>query len=307
MTDRRFKGVVVPTVTPLTPDEKVDVPSLRRLVNYQIDAGVHGIWATGTNGEFAALIDQQRIIAMETIVDEVDGRVPVIGNVSAAGTKAAVEMAKALAESGLDGVAATPPYYYNYDQDELIEHFRAIHDSTAHPVWIYNFPAMTKLTMEPATIAKLAAEGTIVGMKDSSGAGEALAELVVLCERGGIEMYRFIGSVYRTATTREVGAHGVIPGVANLAAASLSKAWEAGDAGDETATAEHLGNVMMTQKLLRLAQGSGRNAASVSGIKSALKIMGIIDYDTVTSPMRALTEDEKAQIPEILRSVGLLD
>lgn len=307
MTGKEFKGVVVPTVTPLTPDEKVDTTSLRRLVSYLIDSGVHGIWAAGTTGEFAALEDKQRLIAIETTVDEVDGRVPVIGNVSAAGTKVAAKMAQDLQESSVDGVAATPPYYYNHDQGELIDHFRTIKESSAAPVWIYNFPAMTKLTMEPATIARLATEGTIVGMKDSSGAGEALAELVVLCEEGHIEMYRFIGSVYRTATTKGVGAHGVIPGVANVAAASLSKAWEAGEAGDQTAASEHLANVIKAQKISRLAKAGGGNAATASGIKSALKIMGIIDHDTVTSPMRSLSDDEKEQIPGILREVGLLE
>jgi 4-hydroxy-tetrahydrodipicolinate synthase len=307
MTDKIFKGVVVPTVTPLTPDEKVDTRSLRRLINYLIDSGVHGIWAAGTTGEFAALEDEQRLIAIETTVEEVNGRVPVIGNVSGAATKVAVNLARALAETGLDGVAATPPYYYNHDQGELIDHFRAISGAASQPLWIYNFPAMTKLTMEPATIATLAADGTVVGMKDSSGAGEALAELVVLCEQNNIEMYRFIGSIYRTTTTKGVGAHGVIPGGSNLAAASLSKAWEAGEAGDETAAAEHLSKAIATQKISKLAKAGGRNAASASGVKSALKIMGIIDYDTVTSPMRSLTEEEKAYLPGILREVGLLN
>jgi 4-hydroxy-tetrahydrodipicolinate synthase len=307
MTDKVFKGVVVPTVTPLTPDEKVDTKSLRRLINYLIDAGVHGIWAAGTTGEFAALEDEQRLIAIETTVEEVNGRVPVIGNVSGVATKVAVNLARALAETGLDGVAATPPYYYNHDQGELIDHFRAISAAASQPLWIYNFPAMTKLTMEPATIATLAADGTVVGMKDSSGAGEALAELVVLCEQDHIEMYRFIGSIYRTTTTRRVGAHGVIPGGSNLAAASLSKAWEAGEAGDETTAVEHLSKAIATQKISKLAKAGGRNAASASGVKSALKIMGIIDYDTVTSPMRSLTEEEKAYIPGILREVGLLN
>lgn len=307
MTDKVFRGVVVPMVTPLTPDEKVDTISLRRLVNYLIDAGVHGIWAAGTTGEFAALEDEQRLIAIKTTVEEVNGRVPVIGNVSGAATKVAVNLAKALAATGLDGIAATPPYYYNHDQGELIDHFHAISNAASQPLWIYNFPAMTKLTMEPATIAKLAADGTVVGMKDSSGAGEALAELVVLCEQSNIEMYRFIGSIYRTTTTKGVGAHGVIPGGSNLAAASLSKAWEAGEAGDETAAAAHLSKAIATQKISKLAKAGGRNAASASGVKSALKIMGVIDHDTVTAPMRSLSEEEKAQIPAILREVGLLN
>ena len=94
MLNGKFKGVVVPTVTPLTPDERVDTASLRRLVNYLIDEGVHGIWAAGTTGEFAALRDDQRLLAIEKTAEEVNGRVPVIGNVSAAGTQTAIDMAQ---------------------------------------------------------------------------------------------------------------------------------------------------------------------------------------------------------------------
>ena len=91
-TEKQFKGVMVPILTPLKPDETVDVASMRRLVNYLIEGGVHGIWAAGTTGEFAALEDSERIIAIETVVEEVDGRIPVIANLSAASTKLVVKL-----------------------------------------------------------------------------------------------------------------------------------------------------------------------------------------------------------------------
>ena len=306
MLNGKFKGVVVPSVTPLTPDERVDTASLRRLVNYLIDEGAHGIWAAGTTGEFAALRDDQRLLAIEKTAEEVNGRVPVIGNVSGAGTQATIDMARALAESGLDGIAATPPYYYLYDQGEIADHFRAISDAVSQPLWVYNIPITVKLTVEPATIADLAAEGTVVGVKDSSGQGEAFAELVTRCRRNGAEMYRFLGSVYRTTMTKCLGAHGTIPGGGNIAAGALSRAWEAGEAGDTEAANEHLERALSAQRVMGLAKAGGRNAATSSGLKSSLKLLGIIDHDTVSAPMRSLTEEEKAQIPGILREAGLL-
>ena len=83
--DDRIRGVIIPIVTPLTPDYEVDTSSLRRLVAYMIDNGVHGIWTAGTTGEFASLTDAQRALVTETIVDEVNARVPIIVNVSGAG------------------------------------------------------------------------------------------------------------------------------------------------------------------------------------------------------------------------------
>ena len=306
MSKPNFKGVVVPIVTPLTPQESVDVKSLRRLVNYLIDNGVHGIWAAGTTGEFAALQDDQRLLVIETVVDQAKGRVPVVGNVSAAGTQAAIEIASALQNSGVDGIAATPPYYYRYAQEELLNHYRSLCESSSIPLWVYNIPDSVKLIVEPGTIAQLAAEGTVVGMKDSSGAGESLAQLVVLCQQQEIEMYRFLGSIYRVAMTRGIGAHGVIPGLGNLAAASMSAAWEAGESGDQQTANRHLADVVPLQRVLQLAQAGAVNASSISGLKSALKIMGIIDHDTVTQPLRPLSQEEKDQIPPLLQAAGLL-
>ena len=116
-------GVIVPILTPLNADETVDTASLRRLVDYLVEGGVHGIWAAGTTGEFAALDDEQKLIAIETVVDQVAGRLPVIGNISAPSTNLTVRLARAVQEWGLAGIAATPPYYYPCEQDEVTRAF----------------------------------------------------------------------------------------------------------------------------------------------------------------------------------------
>ena len=303
--DDRLKGVIVPIVTPLTPDEKVDVASLRRLVDYLIDGGVHGIWAAGTTGEFAALTDDQRLLCIETVVDEVAGRVPVIGNVSAPGTQLTVNLGLSVQEMGLTGIAATPPYYYPCGQDEIADHFRHISERVGLPLWAYNIPTTVKTAIEPAVLAMLGGEGRIVGIKDSSGAGEPLAQLNVLCRQGGVEMYRFLGSVYRITTTRGVGAHGVIPGIANLVPAIAAGAWEAADAGDDEAAQGYLARLVSATRVVRLARGGAVNSAAMSGIKSALKILGVIEHDTVTRPLRPLTEEEKGLIHPILDDLDL--
>ena len=222
---RRHRAIL----TPLTPDEAVDLVSLRRLVNYLVDNGVHGIWAAGTTGEFAALDEPARRLVIETVAEETAGRVPVIGNVSAPATRAAAGTAAALRDCPLAGVAATPPYYYSHSQTELSDHFHAIRERCHHPLWVYNIPSTVKLTVEPTTIAALAADGTVVGVKDSSGAGEAFAQLAMLCRHRGLDLYRFVGSVWRI-TMAGIDAHGVIPGIANLVPRSVASAWEAGSA-----------------------------------------------------------------------------
>lgn len=305
MPDKQIKGVIVPILTPLKPDESVDVPSLRRLVNYLIDNGVHGIWVSGTTGEFANLSDKERLISMDAVVDEVNGRVPIIGNVSGASTQLSVNIALEAQEMGMDGIAVTPPYYYPNAQDELLDHYRHIRARVGLPLWVYNIPQTVKTAVAPGTIATLAGEGAVVGVKDSSGAGELLAELNVLCQQGGISLLRFLGTAFRITTAGSVGVQGVIPGIANLIPAACATGWEAGESGDEEGVRKSNAAIIASQKLARLAQGGGPNAASFAGMKSALKHMGIIDHDAVSRPLRPFTDAEKAGIPPILEELGL--
>lgn len=304
MTSAHFKGVIVPILTPLTQNAEVDTSSLRRLVNYQLENGVHGIWAGGTTGEFAALTDTQRLLSIDVIRDEVASRIPVIANISAPSTQLGVNFGQQVKGMGLDGVAATPPYYYPCAQDELIEHYRYTGDSVDMPLWVYNIPVTVKSAVAPATVASLASEGTVVGIKDSSGAGELLAELNFMSQQEEFSLWRFLGSVFRTTTTRGIGAHGVIPGLANLIPGLFVKAWEAGERGDDRSE-KYLEKIVMASKVMRLAKGGGPNASSFSGMKAALNHMGILDNDTVSRPLRPLTESEKLPIPNILNELGL--
>ena len=305
MADKEIRGVIVPILTPLNNDETVDVPSLQRLVNYLIESGVHGIWVSGTTGEFAALSDEQRLVSIETVVDEVAGRVPIIGNVSGASTQLSLSMALAVQEMGLDGVAVTPPYYYPNAQDELLDHYRHISDRTGAPLWVYNIPQTVKTAVAPGTIATLAGEGAVVGVKDSSGAGELLAELNILCEQGDIPLLRFLGTVFRITNAGGVGVDGVIPGIANLVPEASARGWEAGEAGDAATVRECNAKLLIAGKIATLSKGGSANAASFAGMKSALKIMGVLDNDTVSRPLRPLTEEEKQGIPAILEELGL--
>ena len=305
MTNKDIKGVIVPMVTPLNPDETVDIGSLRRLVNHLIDNGVHGLWASGTTGEFANLPDSERIKAMEATVDEVAGRVPVICNISSTSTKMSVSLANEVRELGMDGIALTPPYYYPDSQDELADHYRYAQDQTGLPLWVYNIPQTVKTAVDPGTIAMLAAEGTVVGVKDSSGAGELLAQLNVLCDQGEISLLRFLGTVFRVGSAGAVGVHGVIPGIANLVPNVCARGWEAGEAGDTETVRECNAKLLTAQKVAGVVSGGSANAASFGGMKTALKHMGIIDHDLTSRPFRPLTDEEKAQIPPILEELGL--
>jgi 4-hydroxy-tetrahydrodipicolinate synthase len=300
-----FHGVITPLLTPITPDEKVHEPSLRSLVDYQIDNGVSGLWASGTTAEFASFTEPERIASIEIVVDQAAGRVPVIANITMPSTALTIELGRKIA-SQVGAVAATPPYYYPHSQEELKTHYRLISDALGTPVWVYNIPQMHKTAVAPTTVADLASEGVVSGIKDSSGAGELLAELHVLRASRGFELVSTLGTMLRATTGLAIGAQGIIPGLANAIPAILSRAWEAGRVGDaETArTCDAL--IMAGLKLQTLGQSGSSVPGSVySGLKAALVYMGVIETDHVTAPFIPLTDEERAQIPGILKGLGL--
>ena len=300
-----LRGVIVPILTPLTPDEAVDLVSLRRLVNYLVDNGVHGIWAAGTTGEFAALDEPARRLVIETVAEETAGRVPVIGNVSAPATRAAAGTAAALRDCPLAGVAATPPYYYSHSQTELSDHFHAIRERCHHPLWVYNIPSTVKLTVEPTTIAALAADGTVVGVKDSSGAGEAFAQLAMLCRHRAarpVPLRRFRLAHHHGGHRRARGDSGDRqPG-----AAQRGFGLGGGSARRRRGRAPPPRRGMLAAtRATQLGRGGGTHASSFSGLKAALKLLGIIEHDTVSAPLRSAQRRGKVAPAAAPEAVGL--
>lgn len=308
MPSNGYDGVITPLLTPIAlvnGDERVHEPSLRALVDYQLDNGVSGLWASGTTAEFAALAHAERVASIEIVIDQAAGRVPVIANITMPSTALTIEMGRSVA-GRVSAVAATPPYYYPHSQEEIKGHYRRLRDALDVPVWVYNIPVMHKTPVAPSTLADLAVEGTVEGVKDSSGAGELLAELHILRATRGFELVSTLGTTLRATTAVALGAQGIIPGLANAVPAIFSGAWEAGKTGDSEAAKAYDGQIMAAMALQTLGRsGTSAQGSVYSGLKAALVHMGILETDHVTAPFIPLTDAERAGIPAILAAVGL--
>jgi 4-hydroxy-tetrahydrodipicolinate synthase len=177
-------------VTPLAADESVDVPSLRRLVDFLIGAGVHGLWAMGTTGEFAALPEAERARGVEATVEQADGRVPVIANIGGSSTGLALRHARHAVDAGADALAATPPHYYTNTMDELLVHYRTLKQAFPdQPLLIYNIPQNVKVKMTvPTTLQLIGAHGAIPAT--SNVAPAAAAEAWEAAVRGDFDLAR---------------------------------------------------------------------------------------------------------------------
>jgi len=302
-----FSGVITPLLTPITADERIHESSLRSLVDYQLNNGVSGLWASGSTAEFAAFTEAERIAGIEIVADHAAGRAPVIANITMPSTALTIELGRKVVGS-VGAVAATPPYYYPHSQEEIKIHYRLIREALGVPVWVYNIPQMHKTAVAPATVADLAEEGVVSGIKDSSGAGELLAELHALRAGRPFELVSTLGTMLRATTGVALGAQGIIPGLANALPAIMSGAWEAGRTGDIEAARGYDAQIVAGLKLQTLGQsGSSVPGSAFSGLKAALLHMGVIETDHVTAPFKPLSDEERGKIPGILAGLGLGD
>lgn len=164
-----IKGIITPIVTPMNADETVNVPELRNQVKRQIDGGVHAIFCSGTNGEGYILSGEEKKLVLQTVVEEVNGRVPVYAGTGCISTKETIEQSRLAREIGADVLSIITPSFAAASQEELYVHYRTVAEAVDMPVVLYNIPARTGNALTPATVGRLAEIDNIVGAKDSSG------------------------------------------------------------------------------------------------------------------------------------------
>ncbi len=293
-----FHGIFTPLVTPLTEDESLDLASLTRLVRFQLEYGVHGLWAMGTTAEFAAFDEDERAVAIETTVQAADGAVPVIANVSDASTRLTLRHARRAVEAGADAIAATPPYYFPHSQDEVLAHYRALRDAVSAPIYIYNIPQTVRVRVELGTAKILAEEGTTAGIKDSQNDLEYLRQLALFVSQRALPFTVFAGTRFLIDAAVLCGAAGAIPSAANAFPDLCVAVYEAASAGNYATSARIEARIIEIEAAAGLAVPGSRNAAVVGMLKAILVGRGVISTPTVTSPLRGIETEEWHQMRE---------
>lgn len=166
----KFQGVSAFIVTPTTEDGDVlDLPALKRFIDFQIESGVGGITLFGSTGGIGSFTELERQKVIETAVGHVKGRVPVIAGTGAIATAESIRLSKFAADAGVDGVLVVPITYWPLTDDELYSHYETIADAVKIPVGIYNNPATTGVDMKPALVARIAEIDNVAFVKESSG------------------------------------------------------------------------------------------------------------------------------------------
>jgi 4-hydroxy-tetrahydrodipicolinate synthase len=299
----RLRGIYTPMLTPLTPDERVDVPSLRQLVDYLIGSGVHGLWALGTTGEFALLPTSERARAAAATVEQAAGRVPVIVSVGDSSTGLALRHVASAVAAGADAIASTPPHYFRHTMDEAVEHFRTLKAAAPDmPLLVYNIPQTVKVEMTVSAVVELAREGVCSGIKDSQNDLEWFRSLVLglRAEELDERFPCFLGTRALIDAGVAIGAAGAIPSISNVVPAACVETFEAAAGGDFGAAAAAQEQVVAFEELIGVAAGGSRNAAIICGMKEVLRLWGVIEHATACRPLRPLTGGE---VDELARRV----
>lgn len=164
-----LKGIIPPVITPMNEDETVNEQELRRQVNRLIEAGVHGLFPFGTNGESYILSEKEKEQILSVVVDENRGRVPVYAGSGCIGTKDTIRMSQMAQSLGADVLSVITPWFAKASDEELYEHYCAVAKSVKIPVVLYNIPARTGNAISPALAQRLSEVENIAGIKDSSG------------------------------------------------------------------------------------------------------------------------------------------
>jgi 4-hydroxy-tetrahydrodipicolinate synthase len=210
-----LKGIVVPIVTPMNEDESINTEELRRQVDRQIEAGIHGIFPFGTNGEGYILSFSEKELVLKTVIDQVNGRVPVYAGTGCISTKETIEQCKMAIDCGADILSVITPSFAKASQHELYVHYKTVAEAVPDaPIVLYNIPARTGNALAPETVAELAKIDNIIGAKDSSGDWDNLSAYIELTK--GMDFGVLSGNDSLILKALKAGAKGAIAGCANV-------------------------------------------------------------------------------------------
>jgi 4-hydroxy-tetrahydrodipicolinate synthase len=304
MTMLELRGIVPPLVTPIDDDGHVDVGSLRRLVEYVLAGGVHGLFVLGSSGEAASLDAAERAAVVRTAVDAGRRRVPVLVGVTDTAPRRISESMRMASELEADAVVAATTYYYLSNQKESLRFFRSLARESSLPLVAYNIPSMVKATLEPATIVQMAREGVICALKDSSPDLSTAREMLV--QARDIPKFAVLtGLEFVVDLAVAMGMHGAVPGLANVAPRTYVDVYDLTRQGrlDQARTLQE--GLIRLYQVARLGRsGQSHFAAALSGYKAALKAQGIIATSRLHAPMDGLTEDEEHDVKAIMQQAG---
>jgi len=298
MTDQdKIQGIIPPLTTPFTQDGQVYEAGLRALIEFQVQAGTHGLFICGTYGSGPIMTVEQRKQVAEIVVDQTKGRLAVIAHVGTASTEQSVALAQHAQSVGCDLVSAISPYYHRHDERTVVHFFKTLVQSVDLPVWLYNNPKCSGVTITPSFLAHLADVG-VQGIKDSGFSFIELTHfLLALQDKPD---FRFVAGTEALALPAwQIGARGSVSGLANCIPEIMVELWNLYQAGEIEAAYRLQLKVNRARQVLHIP--SSTNAACYA----VLHERGV-DAGYPKAPILPVLEEKRVAMIAAFREMGLI-
>ena len=281
----------------LTPfkDNKVDYSSYREIIDFQINNGTHGLVPVGTTGESPTLSHDEHKKLIEVCIEQSNGRVPVIAGAGSNSTSEAVDFVKHACSAGADGLLVVTPYYNKPTQSGLLAHYKELIKHTSKPIIIYDIPGRSVIQMTDKTMAELAQDRFIVGVKDATADLTRPTRLQNVISDDFIQLSGEDGTALAYLAA---GGHGCISVTANIAPNLLSRmhnAWKQGDIN----TAQEINKKLMPLHDALFCE------TSPGPLKYAASLLGICSSDA-RLPLVEIEEDSKFKVKNALKQTGMI-
>lgn len=292
---RLFHGAITALVTPFK-NNAIDEEAYRKLIDDQIDKGIHGLVPCGSTGESATLSHEEHEEVIRICIDQVHGRVPVLAGSGSNNTTEAIRLTKSAEKAGADGALLITPYYNKPTQEGLYEHYAAIAKSVSIPMVLYNVPGRTGCNMLPPVLGRLARDfPNIVGVKEATGNLAQGSEVIEACPKDFLVLS---GDDFTALPLMAIGGAGVISVSSNIVPGEMAEMCQAFDNGDlEEAVKIH-------HKLFALHKAMFIETNPVP-VKKAMELMGMIRGD-VRLPLCGMTAENIEKLRVVLRQYELL-
>src|SRR6185295_13781179 len=298
-----LRGAFTALVTPFGADGTVDEEALRRLIRWQVLAGIDGLVPCGTTGEAPTLtpLERDRVIAItvETVAERASrGRVPVIAGTGTNDTRATIAATRRAAALGADAALVVAPYYNRPDGRMLAAHFRAIADEGDLPIVVYNVPSRTGTNVPADVFLRLAEHPRVVAVKEASGNLEQIARI---CRDRPRDVAVLAGDDAWTLPMLALGGDGVVSVASNEIPGELVALCAAAAAGDWD------GARRIHDRWLPLFLANFSGGPNPVPVKAALALMGLLEADAVRLPLLPLAPSSRVELLATLRELGLAE
>ncbi len=284
-----FGQLITAMVTPFDEQEAIDYTATQNLINHLIESGSDSLVVAGTTGEAPTLTHEEKIELFKYTVEVVAGRVPVIAGTGTNSTKESIELTQEAEAAGVDGIMLVTPYYNKPCQEGMFQHFKAIAESTALPVMLYNIPGRSAVNMNPETIIRLATIRNIVSVKEASGSLEAMAEII---DNTPTDFALYSGDDSLTLPVLAIGGVGVVSVSAHVLGLDMQRMITLFNSGQiQEAATLHRRLLPMMKEIFA--------APNPSPIKAALNLKGV-KVGGVRLPMLPLSDEQINKLQQVL-------